>query len=67
MSSVFGKRPKRPAPPAMPSPKPGDVRTTEVRKDIYVELAKRRRATMLSQLSQEPAVLRRQLGGGTTA
>ena len=62
MSGIFGGKPKRPDP--LPDPKPSVVRTTEVRKNVYAELAKKRRATMLSQLSQEPAVLRRQLGGG---
>jgi len=62
MSGLFGGKPKRPAP--LPDPSPTDIRTTEVKKNVYAELAKKRRATMLSQLSQEPNILRRQLGGG---
>jgi hypothetical protein len=63
MSGLFGKRPKMDK-PIPPSPAPTDVRTTEVRKNIYAELAKRRRASVLNQLTEQPNILRRTLGGG---
>jgi hypothetical protein len=62
MSGTFGKRPKMPALPVT-SPKPMDVASTDVRKNTYRELAKRRRATVLNQLTAQPTTLRRTLGG----
>lgn len=61
MSGIFGKRPKMPEVPV--HPKPADVRTAEVRKNTFAELAKLRRATVLNQLTSEPRTLRRTLGG----
>jgi len=63
MSGVFGKRPKIETPQQM-EPPATEVRTTEVRKSVYAQLAKRRKATVMSKLSEEPAVLRNKLGGG---
>jgi len=62
MSGVFGKRPKIETPKM--EPPATEVRTTEVRKSVYAQLAKRRKATVMSKLSEEPAVLRNKLGGG---
>jgi hypothetical protein len=60
MSSVFGKKPKMPAP--LVSPRPEVPSTSEVRQNTFKELAKRRRATIMNQLTAEPRTLRRTLG-----
>lgn len=65
MSNVFGGKPDKPKPLPLPSPKPSAVRTTEVSKDVRAQLARKRKSMLMARMSQEPAVLRRQLGGGT--
>lgn len=62
MSSVFGKQPKAPKPVTI-DPKPTQVPLTSVRKDVFTQLAKRRKATVLNQTTAEPSVLRRTLSG----
>ncbi len=62
MSRVFGKQPKAPAPVKI-DPKPTQVPLTAVRKDVFAQLAKRRKATVMNQITSEPSILRRTLGG----
>jgi len=62
MSNMFGKRPKAPD-PAKIDPTPTAVPDTAKRKDIFDQLAKRRKATLMNQVTSEPSVLRRTLGG----
>ncbi len=62
MSNVFGGRPKAPSPIKI-DPKPTQVPQTSVRKDVFAQLAKRRKATAINQITAEPSVLRRTLGG----
>lgn len=62
MSGAFGKRPKAPTLPRI-DPKPTDVPLTSVRKDVFAQLAKRRKATVMNQITSEPSTLRRTLGG----
>ena len=62
MSNVLGKRPKTPDPVKI-DPKPTQVPDTAVRKDIFAQLAKRRKATVMNQITGDPSTLRRTLGG----
>lgn len=62
MGGIFGKRPKAPDPVRI-DPKPTQVPLTAVRKDVFAQLAKRRKATLMNQVTSEPSVLRRTLGG----
>lgn len=62
MGNIFGKRPKV-LDPVPISPKPIQVPVTSVRKDIFAQLAKRRKATVMNRLTSEPSTLRRTLGG----
>lgn len=59
---LFGKKPKAPKPIPI-DPKPTQVPAVAIRKDIFSQLAKRRKATLLNQVTSEPGTLRRTLGG----
>lgn len=63
MSSVFGKRPKVPKPPPPAPSLVSDTVGIQARQDMLKALAKRRRATILNQVKNEPDILRRTLGG----
>ena len=54
---------KAPRRPGLPAPQATGVPDTAVRKDTFAQLAKRRRAAVMSQMTGEPATLRRKLGG----
>jgi len=64
MTQIFGKRPKMPSPVAQ-APAPTEIASVDKRKTLYNELAKRRKATLMNQVTAEPNVLRRKLGGGS--